>query len=450
MRLGTALAAAGAFVLTAAHAAGAEGRFDAPRVDQDRLVWPVRAAVAAPRDTAALVAEAARRPALVAYALRLSAPRRLARGDTTGADSAWAALAGLDSPWAWEAVRARCDLRAGDPARADSLLAAASGVRFTPLDRAAWLVRRARARLASGDSTGAFRFALEAVHGDPTMPPAATALALAEALAAAGAGSLTEADHVAAADVEARNGSPREAAARLEALMARAPSRTAELHLRIADQYRGARQWARAEHALGRALQEAGTPAARARIWLERARVDAVRWRTGSARDAAETAIAADPGGPYAATAAVEAAIARERLGDLDGARGDWMTATRAGAGGDAALRAALLWLAAGRPDSARAWLGGDDEVALFWRGVLERRRDRRAGDSLLRIVAMRPGYTFHRVAARESVGTSTWPGAVAAPGCAGDGCGKLALAEGLAEIGADEEALRVLHRWAT
>jgi len=415
-------------------------------------VWPVRPAVTAPRDTAALLASLAGRPELVPYTLRLRGLTRIARGDTAGADSAWAALATLDSPWAWEALRARLDSgpRHGDPARADSLLAAATGTPFAPLDRAAWLVRRARARLALGDSAGAFRFALEVVHGDPALTPAVRGLETAESLAGAGVGTLSDADQIAAADVEARNGRTSDAVRRLEALMRAHPERAFEFHMKVAGVQRLARSWTRVERALADALHEAPTASAKARVWIERARVDALRWRTEGARDAAETALAVDPAGPHAAEASAERAIALERLGDLAGARRAWMAAAGGGpAADDAAMRAAVLWLAAGRPDSARRWVRGDGDAASFWRAVLTRRVDRRAGDSLLRRVALRPGYTFHRVAARETLGIAPWTGQVAVPACDADGCARLSLAAGLAGVGADDEALRVLYRWA-
>src|SRR5439155_12815468 len=110
----------------------------------ERLIALGTRGTASPRDSLAAWREAARDPVLGVYALRPIARLALALGDTAGADSAWARLAGLRSLWGWEAVRSRCDLALArrDTARADALLASADRAEWPDAERAEWMGRR--------------------------------------------------------------------------------------------------------------------------------------------------------------------------------------------------------------------------------------------------------------------------------------------------------------------
>jgi soluble lytic murein transglycosylase len=75
---------------------------------------------------------------------------------------------------------------------------------------------------------------------------------------------------------------------------------------------------------------------------------------------------------------------------------------------------------------------------------------DGAAGDSALARVAGRPGFSFYRAAARDTLGIRGWPGGVAVGACADSAtCAPLALARTLIALGAPEEASLVIARWS-
>ena len=125
----------------------------------------------------------------------------------------------------------------------------------------------------------------------------------------------------------------------------------------------------------------------------------------------------------------------------------------------DAALRAGIHWLHERQLDSALvAWDGVPTDGAAFWRAAAMRAkarggigtdpgRTRVAADSIPQPLARAPGHGFYRMAARETLGVLAWPQVVEAPATSlEDG---VALATQMHLLGATDDALRVLDRWA-
>jgi soluble lytic murein transglycosylase-like protein len=104
----------------------------------------------------------------------------------------------------------------------------------------------------------------------------------------------------------------------------------------------------------------------------------------------------------------------------------------------------------AGETDSARAWWrAGTSEACRFWYGVTLRGVRRAAADSVLAGLARRPGYTFYRASARETLGVRGWAGSIAAPRCAPDSsCAALNAVASLQAFGLPEDAAFLLGRW--
>src|SRR5262249_16879974 len=92
-------------------------------------------------------------------------------------------------------------------------------------------------------------------------------------------------------------------------------------------------------------------------------------------------------------------------------------------------------------------WSRVDTEATLFWRGIVSRRSQPGAGDSLLRLVAGRPGYSFYRTSARETLGVRGWPARAAVLGAEARLRG-LGLAGALSGRGREDAAF-VLDRGA-
>src|SRR5204862_4427078 len=98
-------------------------------------------------------------------------------------------------------------------------------------------------------------------------------------------------------------------------------------------------------------------------------------------------------------------------------ARSDYQRLAEIGRGktSDASFRAGLLWYISGNAREAERWWGrSDSDPARFWRAIALRPTRRREADSLLAVLASRPGYSFYSVAARESLGVRGRPGAAA------------------------------------
>src|SRR6185503_13179399 len=105
-----------------------------------------------------------------------------------------------------------------------------------------------------------------------------------------------------------------------------------------------------------------------------------------------------------------------------------------------------------GRRDSARAVVAGaTDDAGRFWRAALRPPAERVIAEREWREVASRPGFGFYAVAARESLGIAGWNGEVARDGCPHRAaCASLDQAFDLAAIGAADEAMTILGRWAS
>jgi soluble lytic murein transglycosylase len=456
--------------LLAAAAAGEPPRLGAPEAAGDgRLRWAApdvpppawAAGLALPpatrADSAALWTRALGVPRLADLArVRLGA-LRLADGDSAGADAHWGAVPAA-SAWGWPALRERAalaEVRNG-AAAADALLEAAGREGWREPERAAWRVTRVRLRALAGDTAQALELARQAVHVYPATAAAGAALARLDALLAARGDTLGAATGRAAAEVEALRGDRAAAVRRLRrALPALPAAERAAAQVRLSELLRGARRFAEARAAARAAAAAAGTDArlraaaalAHARAFRDAGAPDsALRWFAVAVRWAADPA--------QRETALWEAGREAE---DED----RWEPALEAFArcaalGGprarEAAQRAGLMHLAAGRADSASAWWAADtSDAGLFWWGVARRALgDRAAGDSALRRVAARPGWAFHRAAARDTLGVAGWSGAVAAAACAPDSaCAATAAARDLAGLGLAEEAAALLARWS-
>src|SRR5439155_21623242 len=159
---------------------------------------------------------------LLPYALREEASILAAARDLEAADSAWARLSALDSPWAWEAVRCRAELALdrGAPERADSLLAAADRASWPDEDRAQWLVLRVRLAARLADTARALALAGQTMRRYPSSAAAAAAVGVLDTLLLARGQTPSAADDAAAAEVEFRHLDLDHAAARLRSAFA--------------------------------------------------------------------------------------------------------------------------------------------------------------------------------------------------------------------------------------
>jgi len=408
-----------------------------------------------PADAALLAGAAARR----------TARERLAAADTVGADSALASPVLAMSPWSWDGLRQRAEwaLGLGDTVRADRLLGATDPVAWPEAELAAWRVMRARTRLALGDTTAALELAHGVVRSTPGAAAATPALRLLESVLLARSDSLRPPGLHEAAEVEVRRGDRAAAARRLQRVYAKtAMTARAPLALRIAELCRGARRLPEARMWADSARRLAGDAAGRERAQLELARI------SRAARGAAEAMRAYDVLASSATDAAVREAagweLAREVQDAAQYARAESAFVRVARAGGrraeESRVLAGLCAYARGASDSALAhWAGASGESARFWQGVALRDRARRdptrvvdrvRGDSLLAWLAARPGYRFHRSAARETLGVRGWHGEVAPATCRDSvHCRVLAAVRALAASGDTLDALALLQRWA-
>ncbi len=404
------------------------------------------------------------------FALRRLAPALLAAGDSLGADSAWAVVGGARSIWTYEALRGRADLALlhGDPERAEDLLNRVDREGWPDLDRVSWLVRRSELRATLGDVTQAIEFSQQAIRRYPSLAPSTRALRNLEQWMTSQGQPLAAEDERAAAEVEFFRPDREQAAVRLT----------------IAE--RGLPRLARAAAALRRA---------------EILRLDSRHHLAGLALDAAA---GADSGGQLAAQIRIERARVLRDANRPDAAFAEWRRAAavalndtqretawwdltreaeesarwdlaREGAEhvaalegrrkAEGALRAGIHRLHDRDLDSALiAWSGVAGDGPAFWRAVVLRAarslgadarsvvadsvaRSGGGADSLFRMLARAPGYGFYRMAARESLGVKGWSGEIAPsatrlePG--------VWLAQQLSALGATDDALRVLDRWA-
>jgi soluble lytic murein transglycosylase-like protein len=356
-----------------------------------------------------------------ALALREYGRVCVALGLTARADSLLASLQLALSPWAWDALRLRSNLALarGDTLRADSLLAGTPEYRWPDADRAALLLGRARLAAARRDAGACEDLARQVIRAFPALGPAGPALALLDSLAAARGDSLAFADERTGAEVDYFRGARAVAVRRLRHARPRAEAGDRwALALRLAEVLRESRLPLSARAAAESALALAPEGEPRAKAALERARAIRDAGAVDSAlaayarvgRSAVSPSLRATAWWEYAREAEDasrwrEALEGFRRVSESGDRRAD-----------DARLRAGLVQLARGEPDSARAWLRrSSSEAARFWNGVALRARDRAAGDSLLADLAVLPGYSFYRAAARDTLGLAGWRHAVAA-----------------------------------
>ena len=373
-----------------------------------------------------------------------------AAGDLEGADSAWARLSRLDSPWAWEAVSSRAELSIdrGSLGSADSLLGAAERASWPDDDRAEWLVLRARLAARLADTSRAVDLAAQAMRRYPYSTAAAAAVGTLDTLLLARGQAPSTAEDASAAEVEFHRRDLDRAAVRLERALGAPGADRWRTGLRLGEVLRAAHRWPDARAAVAHAFDEAPDPVARARCLLERARV----WRDAGNADSAGAGFAAaarlGPDSTVRETAWWEDAQMEEGRGETRAARRAYERAADAGGRrrDEALLRAGLIWLVEGRKDLALArWKRSTSEGARFWAS----RALRGAGaESTLVSLARLPGYGFYTALARDTLGLRGWPGAVAGDSCAGEStCAPLELAEDLLSWD-PAEAERVLVRW--
>jgi soluble lytic murein transglycosylase len=386
------------------------------------------------------------------YALRRSALLFASLGDTLRAEATWSSLIAVRSPWQWEAARARSDLvlARGDATLADTLLEQVDRRAWPDADRGEWLARRVGLRVAMGDSTGAIELCRQVLKRYPAHPRAPEALATLADLLAAQGDSLRADDEWLASQVEQLRG--RQSAA-LDCLSRFVSKRAAppgfEVEFRRVTLNRSLRRFPAAQQAVAGALRSAASRLDSARVLLERARVLRDMGEADGALRAYRAAAARDPG--TSADAWWERGRLLEDRGEWKAARTDYarVVAIESRRRDDAVLRAGLMSLAAGEDEAALDWLArSGSEGATFWRAIVLRRKASAIGDSLLRTIAERPGYTFYRIASRESLGVRGWP-AVAAEAPSGASEPALGLAEQLTSLGLSNDAAIVLSGWA-
>jgi len=387
------------------------------------------------------------------YALKRLAPLLLAAGDTSGADRTWAELAGVRSIWTYEALRGRADLAllAGSPARADSLLAGAERDDWPDLERASWLVRRAELRAMLADTAAATGFARQVVLRYPSLPPAPRALSDLELWMKMRGQQLAAEDERVAAEVEFFRPDRAAAAARLARAEPRLlPAARMRAALRRGEILRLDRSYLAAARALDAAARLAADSESRATVLLERARVfrDAGdRPRAFAAWDRAARLATAPETRETAWWEEMREAEEGDRW-DLALAEAEKIARLGAKRAADASLRAGIYRLqdhdAAG---ALAAWRDVAGDGALFWSAVALRDSQRGVSDSLFTKLARAPGYGFYRMAARETLAATGWPGTIAAPATSPEP--GIRLAAWLVALGAGDDAVRVLDRWA-
>lgn len=387
---------------------------------------------------------------------------QLALGDTLKADSTLAGVSQRAGLWQWQALSLRAAWRRarGQHAAADSLLDSVTRDGWPDAERGAWLLERARAREAMGDTAQSEAFARQVVRAYPSLGVGAPALGLLEARLRARRDSLAFQDERAAAEVEAFAGRRSRAEQRLRrALLLADTAQASGVARRLAEVRRGLRRFPQAMDAASLAYARAASPGDRSAALLERARIHRDQGRLDSALVTYDRAAAADSQAHE--SIAWEAAREAEDAGRWGDARArfDRVASLRASRANDAAVRSGLMFLAAGAVDSALGrWRSASGEAAEFWRAGALRELARRLppggardllgreADSTLRGVAARPGYVFYRVAARDTLGLRGWVADSLTR--AGDPDPPVSAARTLVAIGASQEAQVLLSRW--
>jgi soluble lytic murein transglycosylase-like protein/Tfp pilus assembly protein PilF len=371
------------------------------------------------------------------------------------ADTLWARVLALPTPWQWDALShlASRKLAAGDAAGADSLIEHTSQAGWPIEDRAARLALAARARAAMGDTAAALADCRQTMRAYPSALGARAARATFDSIAVARADSGSASDAALAAEVQFWAGDRAGAILRLErALRLSDASDRWRTGLRLAEVQRLARRLVPAQGTLDRCLRRAPDDAARARVWLERARVQ----RDAGSFEHAYLAYA------RAATLAPEtstAEAARWELGREAEEHSDWPRAERAylaverlglKRAADARLRRGLGLMNAGHTARARAcFAGSNGEAARFWWAISAAESSANARHQALDSLASTPGYSFYRAAARESLSRSGWPSGLSAAPPAAPSSEALSLFSFLIDSGAAADAAFLIDRWA-
>jgi soluble lytic murein transglycosylase-like protein len=370
-------------------------------------------------------------------------------------DTLWSRVLALSSPWQWDALSrlASRRLAAGNPAGADSLLAHTSVAGWSTEDRASRLALAARARVALGDTEEALGICRQAMRAFPSATGTRSALATFDTLLAARRRPASAADGPLAAEVSFWAGERPAAIARLERAFA---SREADdrwrLGVRLAEMQRLSKQLTGAAATLGRSLRLAPDSTARARVWLELARVERDAGTLERAYTAYARAASLAPGTVIAESAEWELAReAEERAEPLRAERAylavERMALKRAA---DARVRRGLALMNAGHSSRARAcFAGASGEAARFWWAVAAAESSAAARDTALNSLAHVPGYSFYRVAARESLSLAGWPKGVPADSPLSTAQPTLSLIRGILEAGQAADAAALLDRWA-
>ena len=370
-------------------------------------------------------------------------------------DTLWSRVLALDSPWAWDALShlAARRLARGDAAGADSLLAGTPQAGWPLEDRAARLALVARTRAALGDTMGALAGARAAMRAYPSTAGARAALAVFDTLLAARRDGPSVADDAQAAEVLFWIPDRPAAVTRLaRAFASHAASDRWRLGLRLAEMQRLSRRLTDAELTCQHALRLAPDSSARARVWLERARVRRDGGSPLPAYGAYARAAALAPRTATAEAAEWETGREAEEQGEPRRATRAYLAAERLGLkrAADARLRRGLVLMNAGDVRRARAcFAGATSEAARFWWGVAAAESSAAARRAALDSLARTPGYTFYRVAARESLSLGGWPDSLAIVASSTEGAPLLTLAALLIEGGTPADAAALLDRWA-
>lgn len=384
------------------------------------------------------------------------AERRLAAGDSLGADSLLGAPELARSVWAWRALRRRTELALAqrDTLRASRGLDAADRATWPEGDRAAWLLERSRCSLWLGDTTAAIEFARQQIQVYPSLGPAGTAVSQLTAWTRARGESLSVADERAAAEVDFFRTLRASAATRLRRVLARCPAtERSEVAVRLAEVLRASRTPRAALGAADQALRAARDAESRARAQLERARALRDAAATDSALSLYRAIARTAPSASARATAWWELAREAQDRSRWSQAQAAFEEVVRSGdrRAEDARFLAGLMAYTQGDHAAARgAWRSGASEASRFWHGIVMRGVDRAASDSVLSALAARPGYTFYRAAARDTLGRRGWPGTIATERCVADTlCAALEGVDQLFAAGRPEDAGFLLSRFA-
>lgn len=405
---------------------------------------------------------AARDSLLRPYALLQLSRARLAFADTAGADSALAEGGAVPSLWQWPLVQSRAELwRArGQAARADGMLEVTDRSGWPEADRAAWLGLRVRMREEMRDTAQAIAFARQVTRVYPSFGPARVATAALERLLHARRDSLTFEDEMAAAEAERFAGARAAAERRLSRALRHAPAtEKSAIATRLAAFRRLLGRHADAERAVAAALAAAGDSGQRADALLERARVMQAKGANDSAlalyRRAADAADST-----RREEMLLELARETERAARWQDARGALGRVIAAGGrrNAEAGFRIGLLHFIEGGLDSAIGrWEGSDSEAGTFWLAVARRAKARAVADTALRrrleaagalglrTLADRPGYSFYRCAARDTLGMRGWTGTLLT---ASSTPPAVHSARTLAALGMTTDAANLLSRW--